>query len=1187
MRIEALNLMAFGPFTDKTLDFSRGAAGDFHLVYGPNEAGKSSALRALRALLYGIDERSPDSFIHPYPKMRVGGSLCSAAGERLSVVRRKGRSSTLREADDQTAVPEADLAAFLSNVDADLFATMFGIGYEDLVAGGQEIVAGGGDLGQLIFSAGSGIVHLKAVREALNAEAEALFKPSGKNPAINAALASLRDTDKRLRETLLPGTRWAELDTEHKAALSRRKAVEKELARNEADRSHLARIQSALPHIARRRELLDELKTYENVVRLAEGFSENRREHAAALDAAGNEAERAGRAIAGIEKEMAGLAPADAILDNAALIEKFHQQLGSQQKAAADRLKLDTRRSTLLGEAREILRGLSDELDLPDADKLRLKKEQTAAIRRLSTEYEQIAARLESAREALPGLSDAIERLENRRSELPEPRDRIVPEKMEALRAALSEAADYGPLEKSNSRRLTDLEAQGRALQNRLERLGLSRLDSAGIEALPIPALETIHLYEDRFTAAERRIAETVKEREQILEEIRRTEARLQARQMAQAVPSEADLEAARARRDQGWHLIREQLAGGAPDDADLSAYQALLPQADSLASAFEQHMNAADEISDRLRREADRVADHARLESELTSARNRKEELNAAEEKAEAERAALSEEWNACWSAAGISARTPREMDRWVRDLLDVKEALAEHEENLREVRQTAQIIAGHRQTLAECLAGLNPARPNKEAPDTDTEIESLSRLIHRGQQLLESEKTLTGRIEQIEAELSERNKELSAARARQTAAEADLGRWRTRWEAAVAPLGLSAEALPAEAAEVLDEVRSLFDKLKEADVLKKRIEGIDKDAENFSREVLKLAETAAPDLSHMPARDIALKLHQRLTRSREAQTRYKELDKQLSTERKNLDAARKEAARIEARLIRMCEEAGCENVQDLPALEERSRRRRELETELKSVEERILAVSAGATVEEFVAAAAEVDADAIEPEIQRLDEAIEALSAEKNTLAETIGRLQSELDRMDGSDAAAALAQERQEILGCIEPNARRYARARLAIHILDRAVERFRDKNQGPMLSRASELFAAITCGAFDGVRAEFDESGRPVIAGVRGGGREPVHVSGMSDGTADQLYLSLRLAGLETAIEKAEPMPFIVDDILIKFDNDRAAAALKALSELSRRTQVIFFTHHQHLAALAEHQLSADAPVFHQL
>ena len=46
-----------------------------------------------------------------------------------------------------------------------------------------------------------------------------------------------------------------------------------------------------------------------------------------------------------------------------------------------------------------------------------------------------------------------------------------------------------------------------------------------------------------------------------------------------------------------------------------------------------------------------------------------------------------------------------------------------------------------------------------------------------------------------------------------------------------------------------------------------------------------------------------------------------------------------------------------------------------------------------------------------------------------------------------------------------------------------------------------------------------------------------------VDGMSDGTRDQLYLSLRLATLEQHLSKGEPMPFVVDDILIGFDDNR--------------------------------------------
>jgi uncharacterized protein YhaN len=87
------------------------------------------------------------------------------------------------------------------------------------------------------------------------------------------------------------------------------------------------------------------------------------------------------------------------------------------------------------------------------------------------------------------------------------------------------------------------------------------------------------------------------------------------------------------------------------------------------------------------------------------------------------------------------------------------------------------------------------------------------------------------------------------------------------------------------------------------------------------------------------------------------------------------------------------------------------------------------------------------------------------------------------------------------------------------------------------------------------------------------GVRGVG-EKVKVGGMSEGVRDQLYLALRLATLESYLAKSEPLPFIVDDILINFDDKRTAATLKILAELSKRTQVILFTHHSQVKEMAE-------------
>jgi uncharacterized protein YhaN len=147
-----------------------------------------------------------------------------------------------------------------------------------------------------------------------------------------------------------------------------------------------------------------------------------------------------------------------------------------------------------------------------------------------------------------------------------------------------------------------------------------------------------------------------------------------------------------------------------------------------------------------------------------------------------------------------------------------------------------------------------------------------------------------------------------------------------------------------------------------------------------------------------------------------------------------------------------------------------------------------------------------------------------------------------------------------------------------------LLNAAIEEHRKKKQGPVLARASQIFSHITLGSFKELRADFNERGEPVLTGVRDSSGEAVSVSGMSDGTCDQLYLALRLASLETWLDRHESIPFIVDDVLLNFDDARAIASLEVLAELSHRTQVVFFTHHQHLVDMAKDSLSSEDAFF---
>jgi len=274
MKVEQLHLSAYGPFADHTLAFD----GDgLHVVYGANEAGKSTALRALTGLLYGIDTKTGDSFEHTNTALRIGGLLRAKDGSELSFVRRKGRTKTLLD-DAGNALDDAVLTPFLQGVSRELFQTLFGIDHQALVQGGQEILEQKGDVGRALFSAALGSNSLNDVLKGLEEEATALFKPRGSTQPINAALKKYSELKKEAGQLDLKSTDWQAHQQALESAVEELASVESTLDDQRKQVSQLERMQRILPMLARRRLLHDELEALGEVVQLREGFSGRREE---------------------------------------------------------------------------------------------------------------------------------------------------------------------------------------------------------------------------------------------------------------------------------------------------------------------------------------------------------------------------------------------------------------------------------------------------------------------------------------------------------------------------------------------------------------------------------------------------------------------------------------------------------------------------------------------------------------------------------------------------------------------------------------------------------------------------------------------------------------------------------------------------------------------------------------------
>ena len=220
-------------------------------------------------------------------------------------------------------------------------------------------------------------------------------------------------------------------------------------------------------------------------------------------------------------------------------------------------------------------------------------------------------------------------------------------------------------------------------------------------------------------------------------------------------------------------------------------------------------------------------------------------------------------------------------------------------------------------------------------------------------------------------------------------------------------------------------------------------------------------------------------------------------------------------------------------------------------------------------------------------------------ALDTEKQTCADTIANLEDQehgaietehatklnLDEVDTSDEAAQAREEMEAAIARYRAGVLPWAQLKLAEALLSEALRRHREKAQGPVVALASEYFQLMTAGRFTRLLVDTDDD-KPVLLAQPSQGKAVV-VSALSEGTADQLYLALRLAALEVQRSPDRVMPLVLDDVFMTSDDERAANMFKALEKFSEQCQVLVFTHHRHLTDIAERSVQPNALRVHLL
>ncbi|VVT09542.1 AAA family ATPase [Hoeflea sp. EC-HK425] len=1151
MRLNRLDLTRYGKFTDHGIDFGSAAKGgcDLHIVYGPNEAGKSTLFSAWLDLLFGIGAQSSYNFLHPYPNMRIGACV-EIDGKTQEFARIKRQQNSLLDNRDQP-VSDGALLAGLGGLDRDSYQTMFSLDDESLEQGGESILASRGDLGELLFSASAGLGDLSQRLSGIRTETEDFYKPRAQKRMLGELKAELAGLKAERERIDTQASRFAQLGKDLEEAGSRHDEAGDQRKRLRIRLAAIDRLLAARPRLAELERLQDQLAPLSDLPEVAPEWRQqvsDLGQQEAALQAAGAaleaEIERLGSERDALDIDVQILSLRDRMSELERLRTR-HETAGEdlpERRAALSRID---------GRIEQILARLG-QASASSAEDLLLDTARTATLRELidaraSLDVHTTSARKEHA-DATVNHDEALAQLRAAGGALeqgaPQQRQVRLAELAEALTVLRNDNHDL--LCRTASRTVAAARDNYEAL---VETLAPWKGDIGELRAMLPPSAETIRGWKAGIEDLERKSLSTDEDRARLDQSLKRLEAEAGALSRSGALLSEAETEALRTTRDDAWKTHKARLD---PETA----------------TGFEAAMKAYDGAADK---RAMHQADVAKLNEISVQAEITKAALESAGTARSALKQAIAELRERIATALGQlsptlpAGMTPEAIADWLarrEQVLDADEALRARLGELQAVEEDRQAAASRLQRL------LSPLDPEATTGD------SLENLQNRAQHLLNRESRLDGyrqALAEQERLLTRRQRDVENAKA-----EADA--WMLAWKQACDGcwLGKGPQAPTAAVVrEALPLLAELATAIHERDGLSDRIAKMQRDQADYTAALHATASEAGSDTRDTPAGTIARQLADRLAMAEKAGARNDDLTRQFEEALARQRQHDETRAAHAARKTQMLDALGTDTLPDAALRIDQALERKQLGQRVSQIAAEICETLGVGSLEEARSRLSAADADELNAERQELEASLETLDAEIQHLFAARTRASDALDAVGGDDAVARIEQSRKTILLSIAEGAERYLRLSAGVIAMEQALTLYRERHSSSMMQRASDAIRTISRGRYTGLASQPDhgrDKGRELLIAIQNDGTSK-QAAEMSKGARFQLYLALRVAGFHEFAATRDTVPFIADDIMETFDDFRAEETFRLFAGMANVGQVIYLTHHRHLCDIA--------------
>ena len=1008
MRIDRLDLISYGHFTDQSLNLSEGDSG-LHLIYGDNEAGKSTSLRALIAWLFGIPARTKDNYLYSNTQLRIGGKLKLSSGKEQEFVRRKGMKGTLLEHDTDVVLDDSILLPYLpGGIDEILFTKLYGIDHDRLVAGGQELLNQSGDLGQALFSAAVGTTSLREILSELQNGSEELFRPRASTKLVNQAISSYKEAQKQIKNLSIPVAEWKKLQKKLTEVLSTIEQVEDNINGKSKEKSRLDR-QGAL---AARCNVMTRIAELGEVLLLPENFDEKQKTVGVKLQTASELKEKAEVKLSRLKEDSELLNVRNELLDNEEAILAIHKELGAVEKIIKDLPQQDGKRRQLRNEAELLLKSVRPDIDLDDADNLRPLLNNKKRITGLTQKHGLLHQKKEKEETTLQYNEEEQASI---KKELGEQSQSIID--LSELKAAIAAARKAGDLEyrlANSQKRASDDKA---SCESELSRLGRFSGTIEALSKLAMPVSETLDNFEKMFDELSENYKDYSREQKELEEKHKKAKRDLKSLLLTSDVPTISELEESRNLRNTGWDLIKRKYIEKNDIEQDIKEFV----HDSDLPTLFEQKVEDTDHISDRLRLAADQVVKRADLEAKIENQKSSLSNILIESKKTKEAEKIQKRKWDAFWKPLKVSLGTPREMKQW---LLKVDKLLANY--------QTANTVLSDARILAEDCNILREAI-SIQISNFDDSIDfnqiSLEAMINLCEQRVEQEETALERRRQLEHSLSNTEIGLKRTNEELKQIENDQVNWINEWGQAIDGLGLKPDVHPEYATETFDQLLAFFDKFDKSEELRKRIFEMNLVAEKFEKSVFEFTDRIGFTRDGQKANTTAAQLNRDLNEAREARAsliKINSQEKELREEIEDSEIAIRTAREWQASLR---DQARVETNEELELAIERSRIKRELQQNLDAFEIELTRNGDGLSIQDLEKEARESDVDTIEGELEKVSLELKELQDNRDKLRDQRQTLQNEIKAKDGSAVAANASEEAEQHLATMISGVEQY--------------------------------------------------------------------------------------------------------------------------------------------------------------